>query len=135
MGLTDEEKSALVAYRLSKSREVYQEAVDVASLGHWSLAVNRLYYSVFHACSALLMKEGHSAHTHSGVMRIVMLNYVKSNLLTKDDGRLISSLFNMRQTGDYDDLFDWVQEDIEPLMSPTKKLLDKLYSLVANQAY
>lgn len=130
MGLTDEEKLALVTYRVSKSKEVFKEATDVASLGHWNLAVNRLYYAVFHACSALLLAEGHVAHTHSGIMRIMMLNFVKSERLTKDDGRLISSLFNMRQTGDYDDLFDWDQLNVEPLITPTRALLNKLYSLI-----
>lgn len=69
-------------------------------------------------------------HTHSGIMRIMMLNFVKSERLTKDNGRLISSLFNMRQTGNYDDLFDWDQLNVEPLIAPTRALLNKLYSLI-----
>ena len=50
--------------------------------------------------------------------------------MTRDDGRLVSRLQNMRQSGDYDDLFDWEEEDISPLFEPTNKLLEKMYALI-----
>ena len=49
MGLTTEEKQAIISYRMEKSRKTMVEAVDNATLGHWSLVANRLYYSAFHA--------------------------------------------------------------------------------------
>lgn len=126
MGLTQDERSALVQYRLNKAQEVFTEATDVADLKHWNLAVNRLYYAVFHACSALLLANGHTARTHSGIIHIILLEYVKTDILTKEEGSLISTLFNMRNTGDYDDLFDWNEEQVAPLIEPVKELLEKL---------
>ncbi len=129
MGLTEEERDTLVKYRMNKSKEVFIEATDVAKLKHWNLAVNRLYYSVFHACSALLLKNGHTARTHSGIIHIILLEYVKSGILSKDEGSLISTLFNMRNTGDYDDLFDWTEDQVVPMIAPVQSLLDKLYDI------
>lgn len=37
----------------------------------------------------------------------------------------------MRQAGDYDDMFDWTKEDIEPLFPKTEALIDKLRNLIA----
>lgn len=126
MGLTDEERNDLIMYRLAKSEEVFQEALDVASMNHWNLTVNRLYYAVFHLCSAILLKDGHNARTNSGIIRMMMMHYVKTSLLTIKDGELITSLFNMRQSGDYDDLFDWTRNQIEPMIEPTRALMTKL---------
>ena len=126
MGLTDEERNDLIMYRLAKSEEVFQEALDVASMNHWNLTVNRLYYAVFHLCSAILLKDGHNARTHSGIIRMMMMHYVKTSLLTIKDGELITSLYNMRQSGDYDDLFDWTRNQIEPMIEPTRALMTKL---------
>lgn len=131
MGLTDEERDALIQYRLTKAQEVFKEATDVANLGHWNLTVNRLYYAVFHACSSLLLTKGHTARTHSGVIHLILLEFVKTNILTKDEGVLISTLFNMRNTGDYDDLFDWTEDEVVPLIEPVKSLLHKLGNLTA----
>ena len=132
MGLTQDERSALVQYRLNKAQEVFTEATDVADLKHWNLAVNRLYYAVFHACGALLLTKGYTARTHSGIIHIILLEYVKTDILTKDEGSLISTLFNMRNTGDYDDLFDWTELQVAPLIEPVKNLLEKLKDLTTS---
>lgn len=130
MGITELSKQDLIDYRIAKAYEVYGEALDVSTLHHWNLAVNRLYYSIFHISSALLLSEGNIAKTHKGIIQILMKDYVRTGKLTKEEGQLISSLFNMRHTGDYDDLFDYGESDITPLISPTKLLLDKLRSFI-----
>jgi len=89
MGLSDEERDALVSYRINKSKNVLTEAIDVARLNHWNLTVNRLYYATFHMCSAILLSKGYTARTHSGVIQIMMKEFVKTNVLTKDEGALI----------------------------------------------
>lgn len=40
-------------------------------------------------------------------------------------------LFRMRQTGDYDDLWDWTEHDILPLVPETKQLISKIESLIS----
>ena len=42
MPLTDEERKAIVSYRLDKANGAYVEAKDCAAMGHWNLAANRL---------------------------------------------------------------------------------------------
>lgn len=49
MPLTDEERRAIVVYRLEKAEGALVEARDCASLGHWTLAANRLYYAAYYA--------------------------------------------------------------------------------------
>lgn len=130
MGLTDDERKVLVSYRIIKSKDVYIEAVDVARLNHWNLAVNRLYYAIFHICSALLLSKGFSARTHSGVIQLMLKEFVRTEILSKEDGSLISTLFNMRNTGDYDDMFDWDESQVSPLIEPTHTLMAKIERMI-----
>ena len=53
--------------------------------------------------------------------------------LTLDDKRAIiaSRLLNMRQAGDYDDMFDWEEEDIIPLFPQVEELLSVLRNLIS----
>lgn len=46
--------------------------------------------------------------------------------MTKEEGRLYRQLFSMRTTGDYDDMFDWNQDDVMPLIPQVSALLDKM---------
>lgn len=130
MALTDEERQILVEYRTQKAKDTLIEAKDNAKLNHWSLAANRLYYALFHMASALLISKGISTKTHSGTIRLLGKEFVQTGLLEKEDGNLISRLQNMRQSGDYDDLFDWTEEDVSPLIDKTASLLAKMENLL-----
>lgn len=130
MALTIDDKKAIIAYRIQKSEQTMTEAHDCAKMGHWSLTANRLYYALFHVASALLIDKGYTSKTHSGIICIIGQKFVTQGLLTSEDGRLLSRLQNMRQSGDYDDMFDWTKEDIEPLFKPTEILLNKMKGLI-----
>lgn len=130
MALTFDEKKAIIAYRIDKSHKTLIEARDNAKMEHWSLAANRLYYALFHMASALLVDKGFTSKTHSGILCIIGQEFVAKGLLSSEEGRLISRLQNMRQSGDYDDLFDWTKEDIQPLFDSTERLLRKMVNLI-----
>jgi uncharacterized protein (UPF0332 family) len=42
-------------------------------------------------------------------------------LVSKEFGKIYSQLFTWRQKGDYDDLFDFVEEKVKPYIEPIKK--------------
>lgn len=133
MTLSIDEKKSIISYRIQKSSASMTEAKDNAKLGHWSLSANRLYYSIYYMASALLTDKGFAARTHSGVIHLVGSEFVSKGLLSKSEGRVISRLFSMRQSGDYDDLFDWEEEDVLPLFAPIESLLQKMRCLIALQ--
>lgn len=123
-------KKDVIAYRIEKSMQTMTEAKDNASFKHWSLAANRLYYSLFHMASALLLDKGIHFKSHAGAIRAIGLHFVSKGILTTQDGKLISQLQNMRSSGDYDDLFDWTEEDVVPMFEPTENLIDRLRQLI-----
>lgn len=96
----------------------------------WNLAANRLYYSVFYICEALLLSHQISTSSHAGVSRMMHLNFVKKGILTEDEGALLGKLFRMRQAGDYDDLWYWTKKEILPLVPETKSLIARIEGLI-----
>jgi uncharacterized protein (UPF0332 family) len=52
--------------------------------------------------------------------------------LTGKYGRLISRLYELRQSGDYDDKFDATEEEIMPYFEQVEQLLDVLKGLIGN---
>ena len=130
MTLSIDEKKAIIKYRIQKAWNSIQEADDNARLGYWTLAASRLYYAAYYMASALLVDKGFIARSHSGVTHIIGSEFVKKDFLSKEDGRLISRLFNMRQSGDYDDLFDWTEEEVQPFFNKTKDFLARMEKLI-----
>ena len=134
MSLTDGERNAIVVYRLEKANGAYVEAKDCASMGHWTLAANRLYYAAYYASSALLISAGYQAKTHEGTIGMIGQHYVKTGILNNEDGSLLARLQNMRHTGDYDDFIDWTQADVEPCFPKVEAYLEKLRTLIYSEA-
>lgn len=130
MTLSIDEKKSIIEYRIRKAWGSIQEAEDNAKLAHWTLAASRLYYAAYYMASALLVDKSITARSHSGVIHIIGSEFVKKDLLTKEEGRLISRLFGMRQSGDYDDLFDWTEEEVQPYFDKTKAFLKRMEDLI-----
>ena len=108
MPLSIEEKKSIIAYRVQKADSVFIEASDNATMNHWNLVANRLYYAVFHMASALLIDKGFTSKTHSGVICLLGQEFATKGLLDKDEMRLVSRLQNMRHAGDYDDMLSLI---------------------------
>lgn len=130
MGLTPDEISAIIDYRLEKSAQAVKEARDNASLGNWNLTVNRMYYATFYMALAINLKNKEIAKTHNGTYNLFNRKYIATGALSKEEGRLYRQLFTMRTTGDYDDLFDWGEEDVLPLIPKVETLLSKMRTLL-----
>lgn len=130
MTLSSENKQYIIHYRIEKANQTLKEAVDNAHLGNWSLAANRLYYSVFYMALAVNLSNGDTARTHNGTFSQFSKKYIATHILTKEEGNLYRLLFSMRQSGDYDDLFDWEEKDILPIIPKVKSFLRKLQSLI-----
>ena len=128
--LKEEERRDLVNYRIEKAYKVLQEARDNAELKHWNLTGNRLYYAVFHMCQALLLSEGETIRRHAGMIHKIGLFFITTGRLDAKYGRLISRLYELRQSGDYDDRFDATEEEIVPYFSQVEELLKQLESLI-----
>lgn len=128
--LTGEERKALVAYRIEKAKAVLVEARDNARLGHWSLVGSRLYYAVYHMAQALLLDKGLSAKTHAGTIHIIGQQFISVGLIDKTYGRLFSRLYELRQSGDYDNMFDATEEEVMPYFIQIEKFINEMEALI-----
>ncbi len=81
-----EELQALIAYRMKRAIESLEEARLMQNTNHWNTCANRLYYAAFYAVSALLVQGGHVASKHSGIKAMINRHYVKSGIVTKENG-------------------------------------------------
>ena len=133
MSLTEEERKAIVTYRITKAKETLTEAKGIANLNYWNAVANRLYYACYYITGALLIANNYTAHTHSGVIHLLGLHFIKTGIVSKDSGKIYSRLFELRQSGDYDDLFDLSEEDVMPLIELAENYINELDKLIADQ--
>ena len=129
MSITAEERRAIVEFRIEKAFRALEQAQGVIVLKYWETIANRLYYAAYNAISALLIANGNTAQTHSGVIHLFGQQFIKTSVFPTEMGRLYHKLFTMRQTGDYDDTYGITEEDVLPFVEPTKKLIEQTTEL------
>ena len=58
------------------------------------------------------------------------LRYVKTGILSIDDGALLSQMFSLRQSSDYEDFKQVTKEVIDELAPQVSALVDKIKGLI-----
>jgi len=119
-----------ITYRISKSHEIFDDAVLLSNNERWNSCMNRLYYSSYYLASALLFKNKIKAETHNGVKTQLFLHFIKNNLLDTKYGKLYSHLFAWRQEADYSDFIDFEKETVLPIIKEVRNLNTELLRLI-----
>ena len=132
MNLDNESRLAMITYRQEKSVMALDDAAFLTEGGRYNLAANRLYYALYYAASALLLSKGISAKRHSGLITQVHLNFVKTGILSLDEGGLFKVMFDLRHEGDYEDFIDVDRSDIEEYTPQVTALVEKINRITNN---
>lgn len=103
----------LSKYRFMTSQENLEDARIMYENGRYKNALNRAYYSIFHAIRAVLALDGFDSSKHSGVIAYFNQNYVKTEIFPKDLSRIIRAASENREKADYLDFFIASREEAE----------------------
>lgn len=126
--LTEEERTIIVKCEYEKALTLYFQAEKNAELKFWDAVANRLYYSAFHAVSALLIKDQLKAGTHKGAVLLFGQNYVRTGIFSNEEGRFYSQLQTIREKADYNCIWEASEDEVLPLMQKSKLFLEKIKS-------
>ena len=68
-------------------------------------------------------------HTQE-LYHIIGQQFISVGLIGKTYGRLFSRLYELRQSGDYDDMFDATEEEVMPYFGQVEKFICEMETLV-----
>lgn len=130
MSLSDEERRIVVGLELEKAEVAYNEAIWLMEKSSWSGAAGRLYYSLFHAVSALLIHDHHPVNSHKGSHILFGNYYIRTNLLPKEFGALYSQMESIREEGEYNCTYKVTQDELQQKIEPAKHMIDTIAAMV-----
>jgi len=130
--MNSKEKKEYIQYRIETSKKTYEAAKVLADNGFWNSAVNRLYYALYYAVNALLVLNGIETKSHAGAKTQFTATFIKTRKFDKKYGRLLSELFDWRQKGDYENIFDYDNESVQPLFEPVEEMIELIEKEINN---
>ncbi len=124
-----EERVKVALAYLEKARE-HLRAAEV-SIRHrlYRDAISRAYYAVYSASYSLLYLMGKSPKTHSDLRSSFGL-LVKEGVVESEYGKILSRLYEMRETSDYDPFSFYGEEEASQAISDAKMFLDRMEELL-----
>jgi len=123
-------KNDLINYRIARAKDTYEDASILAEREKWNSTINRLYYAVYYAVMALLLYADIKPTTHNGAKSNFSEYFIKTGKIDSKYGKLYSQLFTWRQKGDYDDLFDFHKDNVEPYFEPVNDFISMIESII-----
>lgn len=124
--ISKEERADLIRYRIQRAGETLDEADVLLRAGKLPGAVNRIYYAVFYAASAILLKFGLSPVKHSGLIALFHKEIVNKGILSKEFGKVLERAYANRTEGDYKDRRIFEPPHVESLFLEGKKFIDEI---------
>jgi uncharacterized protein (UPF0332 family) len=123
----------LAEYRLGKAKNTLADAKMFFIEASSASIVNRIYYALFYAVSALLATGEYTSSKHSGVRSIFNRDFVKTGLVDFENGKFYSELFDARQEGDYKDFIEFQKEDVAIWLEKAEGFLSAIERLVKSR--
>ena len=130
MSLNPEERESMVNVEIERAERMLNEFPIYMENKLWNTLVNRMYYTMFHAATALLIKKKLHAGTHQGVYVLLSQHFIKEGILSTDEGKLFARLETMREKGDYNCYIDVDAEDVLPFIEPVKAFVSHIRQLI-----
>ncbi len=93
--------------------------------GFYGVVVNRSYYAMFYAASALLPSKGLTRSKHSGVISAFGEHFIKTGLIQVEYAKLLGHAFDSRLDSDYDVTFTPERVLAREILKDAQRFVDR----------
>jgi uncharacterized protein len=123
------EKITLVQFRLERADATLHEAGILLAQGGLHGAVNRIYYAMFYAVSSLALAHDFSTSSHSQLRSYFNREFVKTGIVPARLGKAFGKASDSRTLGDYADLVEFENEQVQDLLKEAVEFVGFLKNL------
>lgn len=120
---------------LERARQAVQAAQELVESGYTDFAASRAYYAAFYAATALLLSEELSFGKHSAVLSFIHKDFVKTGKMSKEHGKNLNWLFELRGVGDYGVTFHVSQQDAKRAIQVATAFTQAVGDLLPNELH
>jgi len=124
---------AEIRHQLTQAGQALSDADGARQAGlSDAVVINRCYYACFHAAQAVLCDRGETPTSHGGVISLFGSEVVVPGDATRDQGRFLNRLSELRKQADYG--YATLDEDVASLCQRSQQFVDEMESLCSVDA-
>jgi uncharacterized protein (UPF0332 family) len=114
--IDEKDRQSLVDYRLQQATDTIELAHFLAISEKYIIAVNRIYYGMYYALTALALKNGFETSKHGQLIGWFNKEYISTKRLDPQFGKILRNAFHNRTKGDYDAFIDFSRNEVDLML-------------------
>jgi uncharacterized protein (UPF0332 family) len=128
--MNEQDRHILIRYRIEQAEETISLAKFLLENGKMAVTMNRIYYGMFYALSALALKDSFETSKHLQMIGWFNKNYVLTNKTNEIHGKALRRAFQNRTKGDYDVFVTFEAEEITTMITEMESFINEIKRLV-----
>lgn len=115
-----------IANLVAKAQKFLKTAEAALALCDYDSCASRCYYAMFFMAEAGLLTKGLRAVSHKGVISLFGEHFVKTGIIRRELGRMLSEAYDRRLRGDYATSFDIEEQEAQRMMEEAREFLEEV---------
>ncbi len=128
--IDNNDRDALVMYRLNQAIETIELAKFLLKNDKLVIAVNRIYYGMYYALTALALKNSFETSKHGQLIGWFNKEYISSKKADPKFGKILRNGFQNRTKGDYDAFVNFDFVEVEIMLSEMSCFIEEIERLI-----
>jgi uncharacterized protein (UPF0332 family) len=128
--ISDTDRKSLIDYRMKQAYDTIELAKFLAKNQKFNIAVNRVYYEMYYALTALALKHRFETSKHGQLIGWFNQEFVAKGKTDSSYGKMLRNAFQSRTKGDYDAFVEFSSIEIEIMLVEMEKLISEVQKLI-----
>jgi len=124
--IDENDRRPLVDYRLRQAYDTIELAIFLTISEKYVIAVNRIYYGMYYALTALALNDGFETSKHDQLIGWFNREYILSQRLDSKFGKILRNAFQNRTKGDYDAFVDFTKIEVDSMLVEMKEFISEV---------
>ncbi|HEY5508121.1 MAG TPA: HEPN domain-containing protein [Paludibacter sp.] len=128
--IDEKDRDALVTYRMQQAFETIELAKFLVESQKLVIAVNRVYYGMYYALTALALKYSFETSKHGQLIGWFNKEFIASKKLDSKFGKILRNAYQNRTKGDYDAFVIFTQQEVEVMLDEMVIFIEEIQNVL-----
>jgi uncharacterized protein (UPF0332 family) len=124
--IDEKDRDALVAYRLQQAEETIELAKFLAENKKLIIAINRIYYGMYYALTALALKNSFETSKHGQLIGWFNKEFIAAKKLDAKFGKILRNAFQNRTKCDYDAFISFSEQEVAEMLDEMIEFINEI---------
>lgn len=124
--IDENDRISLIEYRMDQAFDTANLAKFLFTSNKLAVAVNRIYYGLYYALTALALKYKFETSKHTQLIGWFNKEFIAANIVDQKYGKTLRNAYQNRTKGDYDAFVNFSTHEVELMLTEMVEFIEEI---------